>query len=177
MIRFNKKGEDALVDFIAIGIFILTVIALFVLYTFVGKPTNQAVQEQFDEIETGTVLTFLLKMPVEFEQKNFTVAELIILSKADQKYKDKLEAELPKIFTLYGTEPVYYELETADLYIVKDKQWWTTRQVTKQKTQTYTEKAHLPGLDGKIIEVEFTFGYMLNGKSLWALFQYARMTP
>jgi len=78
MRRFNKKGEDMLVDFWAILIFAIIVLLFFIIFSASKATSNNTITQEFESKDVNFMLDSFLRAPAqEGSADGKTVAEVI----------------------------------------------------------------------------------------------------
>lgn len=101
---YNKKGGiDFVLTLPAILFIIVLVIAFFfVMFFVVGVESPNLVINSASYEDSSTIIT-LLKSPVEVDNQNITIAELISLAYHNQNYKSRLTTELNSLLARVPT--------------------------------------------------------------------------
>lgn len=108
-LKNSKKGEFFVVDFWAIVVFILIFIIFLILFLSTKTNLNKGISEEFNSTESSSILVNLIRTPVEFEGKQMTFGDLIILydSTKNETYKLKMTKEFNTIMSKLDTSKCY----------------------------------------------------------------------
>ena len=78
MRKTNKKGQEEIIaSFFAFMIFALIIIIFLLLFTMKGKSLEKNRAEKIGDEYAKNLMLFYLRQPVSFEEKNYSVSELI----------------------------------------------------------------------------------------------------
>ncbi|MBI4452424.1 hypothetical protein HY637_03270 [Candidatus Woesearchaeota archaeon] len=149
----QKKGAIApiLLDFLSYLAFIAVIAIFYLLFTFLTQETNNKIEALQIKTQSSLVLINYLKTPVNVEDKEITIAELIRLWHIDPaKYRFILETSSVEILNKMEYE---YENPHADNLVVRGFNVIINREKRKDKSLDHV-------LD--FTSMSFGSGYILN---------------
>ena len=107
----DRRGfiASSVVDFWAIVAFVIIVIVFFLVFRLGSGHTMEAkIGSRMQETNDDLVLLNLLRTPVDIDDTNITVAELIIGHHLDGSYKDEMRDTIKSILDSYEISEEYH---------------------------------------------------------------------
>jgi len=99
----KKKAQFgfALIDFWAYVVFVVIILFFFILFSIKGcnveKENNQFIKSEFSDLDADLILQNYLRTTVEVNNKNMTIADLIVLSRSNPSFQAILRSKGNKI--------------------------------------------------------------------------------
>ncbi len=99
----NKKAQIgfALVDFWAYVVFVVIILFFFILFSIKGcdaeKENNQFIKSELSNLDAKLIMQNYLRTNVEVNNKNMTIADLIILSRSNPSFQAILKTKGNKL--------------------------------------------------------------------------------